>query len=37
MHEIDKIDQLSTVSGKIKGCTHVVVNVGNATHDEERG
>ena len=37
IHRIDKMDQLSTVSGKVKGCTHVVVNVGNATHDKEWG
>jgi len=34
--EIDKIDQLSVVSGTSKGGTDVVVNVGDTTHDEER-
>ena len=36
-HETDEIDQLSAVSGNIKGYTNVVVNVGDAAHDEERG
>jgi len=37
VREIDKIDQLPAVSGNIKRCTNVVVNVGDASHDKERG